>query len=121
MRGACRNQVSTFEAQRKEAEINAVEAEEIASHAMKAAENAVRDEMEAEAVTKETKKALSSALAGLNDLGISFAEVDERTALERAKSLEQTKVLYSAGRNRGPGHVPSRDCDIVAGFSDEFE
>ena len=59
---------------------------------MKAAERAVREEMEAAAVTKETKKALEKAISDLKELGISFAEVDDRTANERAKALEQNKV-----------------------------
>lgn len=90
------SQAKATEEQHKEAELNATQAEEVASHAMKAAEEAVRDEMEATAVTKETKKALEKALAGLKDLGISFAEVDERTAMERAKVMEQNKVLAAA-------------------------
>ena len=87
--------VRAMEAQETEAEGAAALAEEVASTAMRAAESAVREEMEAAAVTKETKKALEKALADLQDLGISFAEVDERTASERAKVLEQNKVCTS--------------------------
>lgn len=59
---------------------------------MKAAERAVREEMEAAAVAKETKKALEKAISDLKDLGISFAEVDDQAASERARALEQNKV-----------------------------
>ena len=59
---------------------------------MKAAEQAVREEMEAAAVCKETKKALEQAMAQIQDLGISFAEVDEQAGRERAKAQEQGKV-----------------------------
>ena len=99
-----------MEAQEEEAEGAAAQAEEVASTAMRAAESAVREEMEAAAVTKETKKALEKALADLQDLGISFAEVDERTASERAKVLEQNKVC-TATYPTDPGfHLRSAGC-----------
>ena len=85
-------QVVELEAQAQEAGANTLQTEDVASTAMKAAERAVREEMEAAAVTKETKKALEKAIAGLKDLGISFAEVDDRTASKRARVLEQNKV-----------------------------
>ena len=85
-------QVSELEAQEQEAAQSVLHTEDVASTAMKAAERAVREEMEAAAVTKETKKALEKAISDLKELGISFAEVDDRTANERAKALEQNKV-----------------------------
>lgn len=85
-----------MEAQDQQALADAEHAEDVASTAMKAAESAVREEMEAAAVTKETKTALEKAIVDLKDLGISFAEVDDHTANERAKVLEQQKVLPSS-------------------------
>ena len=76
------------------------QAEEIASTAMKAAEQAVREEMEAAAVRKETKKALEQAMANLQDLGISFAEF--MTAIEEFNSpytfyIEEIDSAYKKG------------------------
>lgn len=85
-------QVAELEAQEVEAGNNVLHAEDVANTAMKAAERAVREEMEAAAVTKETKKALEKAITDLKELGISFAQVDDRTANERARLQEQKKV-----------------------------
>ena len=85
-------QVESLVQNERQAAASVVQAEEVASAAMKAAEQAVREEMEAAAVSKETKKALSQAMANLQDMGISFAEVDESAIRERAKVLEQNKV-----------------------------
>lgn len=85
-------QVERLKEQELEAAEKAHRAEETASETMKTVEQAVREEMEAAAVRKETKKALEKAMANLQDLGISFAEVDEQAVREREKSLEQSKV-----------------------------
>lgn len=88
-------QVREYEAQDQEAAASAADAEDVASTAMKAAERAVREEMEAAAVTKETKKALEKAIVDLKDLGIGFAEEDDRAANERAKAVAENKVDFN--------------------------
>lgn len=85
-------QVESLMVEEREAAQSAAQAEEVANTAMKAAEQAVREEMEAAAVRKETKKALEQAMANLQDLGISFAEVDEQAVREREKLIEKNKV-----------------------------
>ena len=58
-----------WEEEAAKAEESATSAEETAAAAMQRAGGAVRDEMEAAAVVKETQHALAKALQGLRDLG----------------------------------------------------
>jgi monovalent cation:proton antiporter-2 (CPA2) family protein len=69
-------------------------AEEVAGGAMSAAEGAVRDEMEATAVAKETRIALGKALADLADLTASFTASDgkQKAAAEAAKAAKEPPV-----------------------------
>lgn len=62
-------QVEKWEEEAAKAEASATSAEETAAAAMQRAGGAVRDEMEAAAVVKETQHALAKALQGLRDLG----------------------------------------------------
>ncbi|KAG2488128.1 hypothetical protein HYH03_013274 [Edaphochlamys debaryana] len=72
------------------AEANAAKAEEVASAAMTAAEAAVKDEMQAAAVVKETQKALEKTLSALKDLGdkspttVAAAEAEASAAAKAA-------------------------------------
>ena len=66
-------------------------AEEEASVAMRSAETGVREEMEAEAVVKETESALSKALAELTFLETSYEEKDFESKAEKAKAKEKAQ------------------------------
>ncbi|KAK9834871.1 hypothetical protein WJX81_005409 [Elliptochloris bilobata] len=79
-------------------EMAAVRAEEVASAAMAAAEGAVRDEMEAAAVAKETASALGKALTDLQELGVAFGTCDKRVAdlLKEEQAKAQTALKLAA-------------------------
>lgn len=62
-------QLAKLQRDADQAEVVANGAEETAAAAMQRAGGAVRDEMEAAAVVKETQHALAKALQGLRDLG----------------------------------------------------
>jgi len=65
-------------------------ADDVAGAAMAAAEGAVRDEMEATAVAKETRIALGKALADLADLTASFSASDgKQKAAAEAKAAKE--------------------------------
>ena len=64
-------------------------AEAVASAAMSAAEGAVREEMEAAAVAKQTAAALNAVLADLKDLGVSFETSDKLERSLEAKGVSK--------------------------------
>ena len=73
-------------------------AEGVASAAMAAAEGAVREEMEAAAVAKQTGAALNAVLAELKDLGVSFETSDKLERSLEAKGVSRVCPSDTTGR-----------------------
>jgi hypothetical protein len=73
-------QVDALEARARAAEVGADRAEQTAAVAMQRAGGAVRDEMEAAAVVKETQHALAKALQELRCLGPTEDELAQSAA-----------------------------------------
>ena len=89
--GTCK--VGDLEAKAAAALAAAASAEGVAGAAMSAAEGAVREEMEAAAVVKQTAAALNAVLAELKDLGISFETSAKLERSLEAKGVSKARAL----------------------------
>jgi len=112
-------QLAKLQRDADQAEVVANGAEETAAAAMQRAGGAVRDEMEAAAVVKETQHALAKALQGLRDLGPKedqaaqdAARKADRLAAQMEKALDLEPSALAAPAKK-PGKAGEED-DVLA-------